>query len=155
GTFVDGNEQLASMLGCRLSDLMGRAVQEFVAPEDRELVRSRVASGLEGAYQHLALRQDGSRFPVEVRARSLPHRGRPVSVSALPAVSARVEAERRQQALEADLRLAAEQWRQTFDALDLGIVLADADGRIVRLNRSALDRATGAAFKNAVGRRLE
>src|SRR5262249_7941060 len=78
GTFVDGNEQLASMLGCRLSDLMGRAVQEFVAPEDRELVRSRVASGLEGAYQHLALRRDGSRFPVEVRARALPHRGRTV-----------------------------------------------------------------------------
>jgi len=155
GVFVDGNEQLASMLGGRLADLMGRPVQDFVAPEDRERVRSRVAAGQEEPYQHLALRSDGSFFPVEVRARSLPYRSRTVRVSALRDVSARVQAEERQRRLEADLRLAAEQWRQTFDALDLGIVLADAEGRIVRLNRSALELAAGSAFIDAVGRMLE
>src|SRR5262249_31442012 len=88
-------------------------------------------------------------------ARSLPYRGRTVRVSALRDVSERVLAEERQQRLEADLRLAAEQWRQTLDALDLGIVLADAGGRLVRLNRSALEEATGTAFRDAVGRFLE
>jgi PAS domain S-box-containing protein len=76
-------------------------------------------------------------------------------VSALRDVSARVEAEERQRGLEADLRQAAEEWRQTFDALDLGIVLANADGRLVRLNRGALRVAAGPAFADLAGRRLE
>jgi len=66
-----------------------------------------------------------------------------------------VEAEARQRRLEADLWLAAEQWRQTFDALDLGIVLADDEGRIVRLNRSAVHEGAGGDFSDAVGRRLD
>ena len=34
--------------------------------------------------------------------------------------------------LEADLRRAAFEWRETFDGLPLGVVVVDADGRIVR-----------------------
>jgi PAS domain-containing protein len=65
--------------------------------------------------------------PVEIRARSLPYDGRTVRVSAIRDISERVEAEERQRHLENDLRHAAEQWRQTFDALDLGIVLVDPE----------------------------
>ncbi len=155
GTFIDGNDQLAALLGCPLSELTGRPVRDFVAPEDLELVASRIRSGSEGPYQHMALRADGSRFPVEVRARSLPLRGRTIRVSALRDVSARVEAEERQRHLEAELRRAAEEWRRTFDALDLGILLVDAGGRIVRLNRGALDAIVQASFASAVGMPLE
>jgi PAS domain S-box-containing protein len=155
GVFLDGNEQLAAMLGCRLADLAGRPVQDFVAPEDLDLVRSQIASGSEGPYQHVARRADGSRFPVEVRARSLPYEGRTVRVSVLRDVSARVEAEERQRLLEAELRQAAEEWRQTFDALDLGIVLADAEGRVVRLNRGARERVGRPSLMSAPELRLE
>jgi PAS domain S-box-containing protein len=93
--------------------------------------------------------------PVEIRARSMPHDGRTVRVSAIRDVSERVDAEERQRRLEADIRHAAEPWRQTFDALDLGIVLADPEGRIVRLNRCALELMSGSGFRDAVGRRLE
>jgi PAS domain S-box-containing protein len=154
GAFVDGNEQLAGMLGCELSELVGRPVQGFIAPEDRERVRAYIASGIEGPYEHVALRLDGTSFPVEVRARSLSYGGRTLRVTAVRDVSARVQAEDRQRLLEADLRQAAEQWRQTFDALDLGIVLADAEGHIVRLNRAALDEVGGPGFADAVGRTL-
>src|SRR4029453_4433985 len=96
---------------------------------------------VEGPYQHLAMRADGSTFPVEVRARALPQKGRTLRVTALRDVSARVRAEGRQQRLEEELRQAAEEWRQTFDALDLGIVLADAEARVIRVNRGALAEA--------------
>jgi PAS domain S-box-containing protein len=155
GEFVDGNEQLAQMLGVPLDRLIGRNVSEFIAPEDLEQVRERIEAGAEGPYQHLAVRADGTKFPVEVSARSLPYRDRSVRVTALRDVSERVQAEERQGRLEADLRHAAEEWRQTFDALDLGIVLADADGRIVRLNRGALEAATQSSFLDAAGRKLE
>jgi PAS domain S-box-containing protein len=155
GTFVDANDQMAKILGCEVADLVGQPVEQFVAEEDRALVRSHLRSESEEPYQHRALRADGSVVPVEIRARSMPHDGRTVRVSAIRDVSERVEAEERQRRLEADLRHAAEQWRQTFDALDLGIVLADPEGRIVRLNRCALELVEGSRFKDAVGRHLE
>jgi PAS domain S-box-containing protein len=155
GTLVDANEQLAGMLGGTVSDLVGRPVEEFVAAEDREKVRGYVRAGFEGPYQHRARRLDGSPLPVEVRARPLPYRGRTVRVSAVRDVSERLEAEERQRRLEAELRQAADHWRQTFDALDLGIVLADHEGRILRLNRGALELAEGPGFSEAVGRGLD
>ena len=155
GTFVDANDQMAKILGCEVPDLIGQRVEQFVAEEDRALVQSHLKSESEELYQHRARRVDGTVVPVEIRARSMPHDGRTVRVSAIRDVSERVEPEERQRRLEADLRHAAEQWRQTFDALDLGIVLADPEGRIVRLNRCALELMSGSGFKDAVGRRLE
>ncbi|PYQ17796.1 MAG: hypothetical protein DMF79_16630, partial [Acidobacteria bacterium] len=76
GTFVDANEQLAGMLGCQVADLIGRPVGEFVAPEDQEIVEGHLQAHSEEPYHHRARRSDGSLFPVEVRARSLPYRGR-------------------------------------------------------------------------------
>ncbi len=154
GVFIDANDQMARILGCEVADLVGRPVEGFVAEEDRALVQARLLGDSEEPYQHRAKRADGSVFPAEVRARSMPLAGRAVRVSAVCDISERVEAEERQRRLEADLRSAAEQWRQTFDALDLGVVLADPEGRIERLNRRALELATGAGFKETLGRNL-
>jgi len=155
GVFVDANEQLARMMGGSVPDLVGRPVLEFVAPEDQERVRSSLKTASEEPYQHLARRRDGSVFPVEVRARSLPYGDRTLRISAIRDISEQAQAEERQRRLEAELRQAAHEWRQTFDALDLGIVLADSEGRIVRLNRGALDLAASAAFHDVVGRKLD
>jgi PAS domain S-box-containing protein len=145
---------MARLLAGELRDLVGRAVQDFVAPADVDLVRAHLASGAEEPYQHLARRFDGSVFPVEVRARSIPYRGRMLRVTAVRDVSQRVQAEERQRRLEADLKLAVEQWRETFDALDLGIVIADPGARIVRLNRRALELAAPHSADDLVGRPL-
>ena len=155
GVFVDANDQLGQMFGTPLANVIGRPVRDFVALDDRGTVSARMASGVEGPYQHLAMRADGSTFPVEVRARALPQKGRTLRVTALRDVSARVRAEERQQRLEEDLRQAAEEWRQTFDALDLGIVLADAEARVIRVNRGALAEALPGSFAELSGRRLD
>src|SRR5262249_20018792 len=154
GTLLDANEQMARMLGCEVADLLGRPAQDFVAEQDRSRVDSYRSSGSEDPFQHLARRTNGSVFPVEVRARALPFAGRKVRVSGIRAVSAQRPAEDRQRRLEADLLYAAEQWRQTVDALDLGIVLVDDESRMVRLNRAALALA-GTDFASLVGRRLD
>jgi PAS domain S-box-containing protein len=43
--------------------------------------------------------------------------------------------------LEADLRRAALEWRDTFDGLPLGVLVVDAKGRVVRANRTAVEQA--------------
>ena len=71
GVIVDANAQLADMLGYTPGELIGRPVSDCVAPEDRARVMEAIRSGHTGAYQHHALRKDGSTFPVETRARAL------------------------------------------------------------------------------------
>jgi PAS domain S-box-containing protein len=45
------------------------------------------------------------------------------------------------QRLEGDLKRAAVEWRQTFDGLPLGVMVVDGRGRVVRANRSAVERS--------------
>ncbi len=43
--------------------------------------------------------------------------------------------------LEADLRRAAVEWRETFDGLPIGVLVVDADARVVRANRTAVEQS--------------
>jgi len=83
GRMVDANPQLATMLGYEVAHLLGREVTQFVAPESLAEVEKRIRSNDEGPYEHLALRRDGKRIPVEVRARSIQIAGRPMRISAV------------------------------------------------------------------------
>jgi len=76
GRILDANEQLATMLGLERGQLIGRTVMDFVAPESREKVLDHQRRLSEEPYEHLALRADGSVFPVEIHARTIPFGGR-------------------------------------------------------------------------------
>jgi C4-dicarboxylate-specific signal transduction histidine kinase len=71
------------MLGYSREEMIGRPVMEMVAPESREWVMAHIHEGSEQPYEHLALRKDGSVFPVEVQARVIPFKGRSARVSAI------------------------------------------------------------------------
>lgn len=109
GVMIDANDQLVKMLGFESGEQFeqskGMNLLEFVAPEWRELVERQIASGSEDTYKIMALRRDGSRFPVEVRGRTMPYQGRTVRMTAVRDISDRVHVEeslrRRQAILEA------------------------------------------------------
>jgi PAS domain S-box-containing protein len=127
GVFVDGNDQLARMLGADLAELVGRSALEFVAVEDRDLVLSRLTSGSEEPYSHRARRWDGSIFPVEVRAKPLPYKGRTARVSALRDITDRLQAE------EA-LRASERKYRSIVDLSPVGIYQSRRDGTLITAN---------------------
>jgi PAS domain S-box-containing protein len=52
--------------------------------------------------------------------------------------------------LESDLRTAAFEWRETFDGLPLGVVVVDADGRVLRANRTAVERSGRASWSDVI-----
>jgi PAS domain S-box-containing protein len=93
GVIVDLNDQLAEMLGYGPGELIGINVMNIVAPESRDLIMANVRAGYEGPYEHLAVKKDGSVFPVEVRTRSIPYRGRLARVTAIRDVTERKRAE--------------------------------------------------------------
>lgn len=93
GIVIEANPQLAQMLGYELSEIIGMNTLDFIAPESRALVQQHRLSGYEGPYEHIALRKDGSTFPVEIRAKILPYQGRTVRVTAIRDISQRKQAE--------------------------------------------------------------
>jgi PAS domain S-box-containing protein len=69
--WLDVSQQFADMLGYTREELIGTHVSMVLAPESIERVLHNVAANYEGAYEVTELRKDGSRFPAEVRGRSM------------------------------------------------------------------------------------
>ena len=108
GRIVDANKQLAKMFGYNLAEVIGMHALDFTAPESRDLVSQRIKSQYEKPYEHLALRKDGSIFPIEVRGKSIPHRGRSVRVTAIRDITERKRAEEALRDSEQRFRLLVE-----------------------------------------------
>jgi PAS domain S-box-containing protein len=83
GRILDANEQFARMFGFTQIELIGMHVSDFVAPEFRELVLGKIDSGDETPYEHMAVRRDGSVFPVEVSGKMIPYKGRSARVTVI------------------------------------------------------------------------
>jgi PAS domain S-box-containing protein len=103
GVVVDLNDQMAHMLGYARDEMIGRPVMEAVAPESRDFVAEAIRSGRLEPYEHLALRKDGTVFPVEVRARTTQIAGRQLRVSAIRDITERKRVEQERERLIAEL----------------------------------------------------
>jgi PAS domain S-box-containing protein len=135
GLFVDGNPQLADLLGVPVSELTGRAMLDFVAREDRDHVLAQIREGVEGPYMHMARRADGTEFPVEVRARAIPYGGNMARVTALRDVTEQMRAEEARRESE-------KRYRGVVDLSPVGIWVASAEGRCLMAN-DAMARLLG------------
>jgi PAS domain S-box-containing protein len=110
GVIIDANHQIASMLGYDLIEIVGLSIMACVAQESRSLVTGRIRDGLEGAYEFIGLRKDGSHLPMEAHGRMMDWNGKATRVTALRDLSAAKHAEARlvsqKTELDAALRLA-------------------------------------------------
>ncbi len=126
GRFVDVNERFCEMFGYQRDELIGMSVEALVAPEDRELVRERIRSGYAADYEHRALRKDGTRLWVEVHGTSSRFEGRPVRLTAIHDLTARMQAEAER-----------ERWAHLVEHASWGMAVTNADGtRLERVNPS-------------------
>ena len=116
GKILWANEAAARLVGAEdAAAILGRSVLDFVAPESRELVASRIGRLDAGQSQpvvgEVLLRRDGSRVEVEVSATPV---GDGVILVAARDVTARVAAERR--------------YRDLFDRMPVGVWVEDLSG---------------------------
>jgi PAS domain S-box-containing protein len=100
GQIIDINPALISMFGYETaSEVVGRNLLEFVAPESREAVLKQMQSGTTEAYEAVAIHRAGWTFPVEASARLYEYRGRTIRVASIRDITDRKRAERIQAAL--------------------------------------------------------
>ncbi len=95
GNIVDANEQLAAMFGYSRNEMIGVSVMRLIAPESMELVKRQREAEAEEAYEHLSIKKDGTIFPVEVRSRTIPYKGRIIRVTAVRDITERKKSEER------------------------------------------------------------
>ncbi|HMB25721.1 MAG TPA: triple tyrosine motif-containing protein, partial [Anaerolineales bacterium] len=103
GMIVDLNDQMAHMFGYARDEMIGKPVMEIIASESRELVAEAIRSGRLEPYEHLALRKDGTLFPVETRARAIQMNSRQLRVSAIRDITERKQAETERERLIIEL----------------------------------------------------
>lgn len=129
GRYVDVNDAGARMLGCAREDIVGKTIEDFVAPD--ELPRLRRAfedmmAGRPSREEWTMLRRDGTPILVEVSAKLLPD-GR------FQGLTRDVTDRRRAQDA---LRAAEERLRLTIDEAPIGMAIVALDGRFVRVNKA-------------------
>ncbi len=93
GVIIDTNQAFAGLLGRSREQLVNRPLVEFVAPESRQMVLSKIKAGFEGVYESRALRSDGAVIPVEVFGRGCFYKGAPARIAAVRDISRRVESQ--------------------------------------------------------------
>ncbi len=78
GRVVDANDQFARLFGYRRYEVLGKPLEQFMAPAS-----AAETPGAEAGYQTEGLRKDGTRFPLEARQKAVPYQGRLVRVTAV------------------------------------------------------------------------
>lgn len=127
--FVDLNDQLARMLGYERSEMIGMPVTHCVAPDNRELVGIALHSTKNGPSEYMALRKDGSVFPVEMQFGTSDVGGRVVTAMAVRDISERKKAEE-------EIREAKEFAEAVIDSLPSTFYVLDEQLRLTRWNKN-------------------
>ncbi len=149
------NAQAERMFGYRRQELVGKGISELIPkrlrPQHRHhfkgYQRDAAARPMGGERELYALRKDGTEFPVEISLSPIETDEGMMVSSAIRDISAR-----KRELVE--LRTAEELFRGAFDGSPIGMALADAEGRIVRVN-GALCELTGRAARELAGQRFD
>jgi PAS domain S-box-containing protein len=70
GVVREANRGFAEMFGYSIEEVIGRPILDFIADESAETVRQRVSDGVEGTYELVGKRKDGTRILLEAMAKN-------------------------------------------------------------------------------------
>jgi PAS domain S-box-containing protein len=146
---VDVNPAYERMYGRRRQEVLGRTLGELVQEPQREERRALVERALAGEAAELqtrGVRADGTAFDLEVRVIPFLHRGQRHVLGIARDITERLLTEQA-------LRSSEEQYRAIFNASVDGMMLKDAQHRIVDVNAAFL-AMHGYRREEMLGRRL-
>ena len=143
GKIVDANEALVKIFGySNASELIGKNLLDFIAPEARPTVIKQIQSGNPLPYEAVALHKDGTPFPVEAAARQYEFEGKTIRVASIRDITERKKA-------EIELLRLKNAVEQTGD----GIAITDIDGNLLYAN-PAWAEMHGYTLEEIIGKHL-
>jgi PAS domain S-box-containing protein len=132
GVCIEQNMAAELMFGYTTEEAITRFGTDWIVPEDREMVMNNMISGIEYAYEAMALRKDGTSFPCVLQGKMMQYKGRNVRVTSL------VDITKRKKAFEA-LKISEEKYRTMLNASPDGILLLNLEGIITEASEIGLE----------------
>jgi PAS domain S-box-containing protein len=155
GRILGANSTLAKIFGYEVSELIGMEAPHLVSPEWRDFTLQRRLAECEEPYEAVALRRDGTTFPVQLCGRAVRSNGHVVRMVAVRELTERKRAEEALRESEERFRTSVE---NMLDCFGIYSAIRDESGRIVDFR---IEYVNGAACANnlmsqdeQVGRRL-
>ncbi len=94
GVLLNANDQYFKMFGYEPDEAIGKEmISVTFAPEFLEFVQKQVTADSLESYEAIGIRKDGTRFPMELRARKMKYKGRIVRFGAIRDITERKKAE--------------------------------------------------------------
>lgn len=103
GTIIDANEKIAELYGYTRQELIGRPLEDFIAPQAMDYTLQNIRNQVSIPYESIGLRKDGSTFDIEVHGRSYTLNGEQLRVVNIRDISERKQAEEKIRQLNEDL----------------------------------------------------
>ena len=145
GIILDVNEAYAAMHGYGRAELMGSLLYSALAPDSCDFVREKAETRYAGSYETMAMKKDGTIFPVEVHARDISFQGKLVRAAAVRDLTERKRAEE-------EIKEREEFLKAIVENIPAVMLVKDArDLRILRVNKGAED-LFGCSRDEMVGR---
>ncbi len=147
GRILYVNPVFARMYGYEPAELIGMDSLKTIAPESRETVSRNISDGYEEAYEAMGLKKNGTIFPTEIQARTIPFAGGKVRAAATRDLTKRKQAEKA-------LRESESRFRSLFEAATEFIQILDDTGTILEANPAFL-KSIGREHDQVIGKRMD
>lgn len=94
GFFIDLNQQAVKMMGYKTSsELKGKNSQDFISPEFKQIVHNHMVEEIDGRYEAIVKRRDGTTFPVKIEGHNIEYNGEIIRVASVIDISKEKEYE--------------------------------------------------------------
>ena len=103
GVILDCNQGLAEMTGYSLEELIGMDGLLLIAEKCRDSVMARIRKGYEKPYESVAVRKDGSEFPIRLQAKNIPVKDKTVRVTEFRDITEQMRMREEQEDLQKQL----------------------------------------------------
>jgi PAS domain S-box-containing protein len=133
GRIIDYNQSFLEMFGFQNQENLKSNILDYIAPHFRPLVAQNMNLNFENAYEAIALKSDGSTFPIEIEAKVIPYEGKQVRVVALRDITERIQA---QEALRESENKFATAFRQSPNAITIS---SFPEGRLIDVSDGFLE----------------
>ncbi len=145
GFILDANQALTDLTGFSENELVGMDGLKIIAPRWRDEVRAKIRSAYGQTYEAEGLRKDGTVYPLEIRGKTMPYRGRIARVTEFRDITERVMAEKALQKSEQRFATALEASPQCM------AISTKSKGRLLETNE-AFSVVSGYSRDQVIGR---
>ncbi|MDD4672607.1 MAG: PAS domain S-box protein [Bacteroidales bacterium] len=132
GRIVEANLALAQMTGYSHTELIGFDGLLLIQEQQRPLVIKNIAKNFDKPYRSVGVRKDGTTYPLEIRGKQVPYKGRMMRVAEFRNIEDSVR-------YEQAIKQSEQKYRDTIEFAVDGFVIGDSNGKIISTNKRFLE----------------